>query len=144
MLILTIWLKQQFVLIVIILYTSSVYVMTIVQLILITEIFKPQLFASQAMYLHTRLTEFLLIPLNDLSYLEHRRLSSVMNVLGGECLCLREISININKLFTLVLAELLLSVYLFIFFVLLHCCYWLFTSLSLFFADVVAAFLFIR
>ena len=46
--------------IVIILYISSVFIITIIQQIFMTEIFKPQLFSSHATCLHTRLTEFFL------------------------------------------------------------------------------------
>ena len=54
-----------------------------------------------------------------------RRLSNLMKALGGECLCLREISGNVNKL----LAVLLLLVYFLI---------------PFFYTSVVATFLFIR
>ena len=49
------------------------------------------------------------IPLSALSCLLYRRVSCLINALEGECLCLLEISINVNKS----LAELLLRVYLF-------------------------------
>ena len=49
-------------------------------------------------------------PLLALSYLLYRMLSSLVNTLDGECLALREISINVNNL----LAVLLLPVNLFI------------------------------
>ena len=79
----TIWLKQQqFVFIVIILYT----------------------FPRTAIILFTRnvsshktdwiLSEF---PLSTLSCLLHHRVSSLKNAHNGECLCLREIYINVNK-----------------------------------------------
>ena len=61
------------------------------------------------MCLLSKLTKFFseLSLLPALSYLSYRIFSSVMNVLEGECLCLLEISINVNKL----LAVLLLPVY---------------------------------
>ena len=77
------WLKQeQFALIVIPLSHSSAYTITIVR-----YIFKPQLFFSHAVHLHTKLTElFLNSPLPALSYLLYRNVSSLMYVLEGECL----------------------------------------------------------
>ena len=81
------------------------------------------------------------LPLLLLSYLLHCMISSLMYVLEGECLCLHEISKNVNKL----PAVLLLPVYLFIrllFNTALYC--YLFTSLSPFFTNVVVLFLFIR
>ena len=52
--------QQQFALIAIILYTSSVYAVTIVQYTFIKDIFKPQLFSSHAVCLLTKLTELFL------------------------------------------------------------------------------------
>ena len=64
------------------------------------------------------------LPLLALSCLLYRRVSSLIKAPEGECLCLRKISINVNKLFTV----LLLPVYLFIcFFYTVFCCC-LFTS----------------
>ena len=55
-------------------------------------------------------------PLIALSCLLYRSESSLMNALEGECFCLREIPINVPKL----LAVLLLPVYLFVRFFILH------------------------
>ena len=57
-------------------------------------------------------TEWILteLPLLTLLCFLYRMVSSLMNALVGECLCLKEISINANKL----LAVFLLPVYLFI------------------------------
>ena len=60
---------------------------------------------------YTRLTEFFLnLVVCSIA------LSCLMNALGGECLCLREISIHVYNLLT----ALLLTVYLFIRFFILH------------------------
>ena len=138
----TIWLsQQQFALIVIILYSSSTYTITIVHKIFITEIFKLQLFTAHATCLHTRLTEFFPNCLN-----------SLMSAFEGKCLCLHEISINVNLLFTLLLfvyfvyiypCSIVFPVYLFIPF--LYCtvvvvCLLLY---PLFYTNVVPIFLFI-
>ena len=74
--------QQQFALIVVILYTSFAYTITIVQSIFIRKIFKPQLFSSHAMGLHTRLTEFFLNLLLALSCLLYNRLKQ-----SHECSC---------------------------------------------------------
>ena len=73
------------------------------------------MFSSHSTLLHTRLIEFFCISLSSLSCLLYCRLNSLMDTLGGECLCLSEISINVNKL----LAVLLSPLYLFIGFFLL-------------------------
>ena len=67
------------------------------------------------------------LPLLALSCLLYHFLCSLMNELDGECLCLWEISINVNKF----LAVLLLLIYLFIRFLNTALCCSLFTSLSL-------------
>ena len=71
------------------------------------------------------------------------RVNSVLNALEGECMCFCEISINVNKLFTVIFVFCLhcpcdgvvacLLVYSF----LDWCCCCLFTSLSLFYTDVI-------
>ena len=43
------------------------------------------------------------LPLHVLSCFSYRMVSSLMSVHDGECFCLREISINVNKFFTLLL-----------------------------------------
>ena len=134
---LTIWLKQQhFLLIVIIVYTFFAYPIAINQYIFITGIFKPQLFSSHTMCLYTRLTEFFLNPRWLLSCILYGMVNSLINAF--ECLWFRETSIYVNKL----LAVLLLPVYMFNRFFVLHfvvvclllntlfwylcCCYFLF------------------
>ena len=98
-----IWLRQQqLILIVILLSHSFAYTIIIVQLIFITDIFKPQLFSSHATCLHTRLTEFF-VNGRCLLCLAFYIASSQMNALEAECLCLCEISINLNIMFTLLL-----------------------------------------
>ena len=88
------------------------------------------------MFHHTRLTEF---QLPALSYLLYRRVSSLMNPFEGECLSLREISINVNKL----LPVLLLPIYLLIRFFILHFVVACLFFNPIFYTDVVAIFLFI-
>ena len=75
---------------------SFTYTITIVQYFIITEIFKPQLFSSHI------LTEFVLNLLSTLPCPLCRRVSSLINKLEGKCLYLREISINVNKLFIII------------------------------------------
>ena len=71
-----------------------------------------QLFSFHITCLHTRLTEFLLnclslhksdriltkLPKATLSRFLYRRVSSLMNALEGEYFCIRDISLNVNKL----------------------------------------------
>ena len=108
-------------------------------MIFITEIFRPQLLSSHATCLHTRLTEYFLHPAAYPVLSLISQLSSLMNAFEAECLCLHEISVNVNKLFTLLLfrcflhvirAVKLLPVYLIMcfFYTALCCC--LFTSFS--------------
>ena len=120
----TIWLKQQqFILIVIPLSHYSAYTQFSVRFLIRTS---PQLFSSHATCFHTRLYSlWILLPV--LSWYLYRRVSSLMNTLEGECLCLCENSINVSKLFMFVLAELWLPVYLFIPFCIMYCCCCLFT-----------------
>ena len=82
---------------------SSAYTITIVQQIFITQIFKPQLCSSHTTYLHTKLTEFFLNYRCLFCFAVYHKVSNLMNALEGECVCLREISINVKKLFTLLL-----------------------------------------
>ena len=100
---------------------------------------KNQSFKGNTIILFTRnvsshKTDWILseLPLFALSCLLYRRVYSLMNAPEGGCLCLREISVNVNELFTFFLAVLWLPVYLFIRFFILHCCCCPFTSLSLF------------
>ena len=66
-------------------------------------IFKPQLLSSHATCLHTRLNEFFLNPIgcSVLPFISQGK-QCIMYVLEGECLCLREICINVNKLFIII------------------------------------------
>ena len=68
------------------LYTFSAYTMTIVQKIIITEIFKPQVLSSHATCLHTRLTKFLMNFRSMFRLAFYSRLSGLMNALAVECL----------------------------------------------------------
>ena len=70
---------------------------TIVQKMLITEIFKPQLFSSHVTCLHTRLIDSFPIILPAMFCLLYCRLNSLQNALEEEYLCLPEISINVNS-----------------------------------------------
>ena len=70
----------------------------------------------------------------------YRRLNSRINALEGECLCLREISINRNNLF----AVLFLSVYLFIRFFYTDIVVACLLPNFIFYTDVIAIILFIR
>ena len=75
------------------------------------------------------------LPLPAMSYLLYCRVGSLMNALEGICLCLREISINVNKL----LAMLLLLVYLIIRFIsILHFVVACSFFIRFFYTDVVA------
>ena len=110
--------NNNFTLIVIILYPSSAYTITIVHNIFVTESFKPQLFFTHNVSSHNTawiLSESQLLALSCLLY---RKVISLMMALEEECLCLHEISINVNKL----LAVLLLPVYLYIHFLYWCCC----------------------
>ena len=76
------------------------------------------------------------LPMLALSCLLYRMVSSLMNALEGECLCLCEISINVNKLFIVICV-----------FCLRCPCSVVVACLlvyPLFYTDVVAIFLFIR
>ena len=75
-------------------YTPICIMFSLCRRLFITEIFKPQLFSSHATCLHTRLTEFFL----NRRCLLYRTVSCLMKELEGECLCLREISINLTCL----------------------------------------------
>ena len=77
----------------------------------------------------------LLLP--AMSWFLYRMLRSVMIAFEGECLCLCEVPVNGSKL----LVVFLMPVYP-LFYSRLFCC--LFTSVSLFYTDVVAIFLFIH
>ena len=129
----TIWIKQQqFVLVVSFLSLSSAYSITNFQPIFNTKIFKPPLFCSHAICLHTSLTKFFL------SCTFYRRISSVMNAVDGQWLYFREFSINVNKLFTVLLL---------VYFAYVCPCTIVIACLllyPLFYTDVVAIFLFIR
>ena len=88
------------------------------------------------------------LPLPELSCLLYRRVSSLINAREEECRCLREISINVNKLVIVICVfclHLSLKSCCCLFIPFLYCtvvC--LFISLPLFYTDVVAKFLFIR
>ena len=90
-------------------------------------------------------------PMLALSCLLSCRVSSLMNALEGKCLCVREISTSVNKLFTLLMfvdfvyvcicRAFVKCLLVYSLFFILHCCCCLFTSLSLFcYTDVVATF----
>ena len=90
----TTWLKQQqFVPIVLLLLHSPTYTILIVRIILFTR----NLSSHKTDWIRCEL------PLPVLSCLLYCRVSSLMNSLEEECVCLREISTNVNKLFTLLL-----------------------------------------
>ena len=118
---LTIWLKQQqFASIVIILYTSFEYTISII-------LFTRNVSSHKADWILSKLA-FLAV-----SWFLYRTLSSLMNTLELECLCLCEICINVNKCSRYCCLCILLTLS-------LQLCYWMFTCLSLFYTDVVAFF----
>ena len=82
------------------------------------------------------------LPLSALSCLLYHRVSSLMNV-WRMSLPFRKLFKYKQVVYVIVLAVLLLPVFCLSLF-LLHCCCCLFTSISLFYTDVVTIFLFIR
>ena len=91
------------------------------------------------------------IPLPAPSHLLYCRVKSLINALLGQYLCLREISINVNKCFIVILyfdivvpSVLFLHAYLFISFYMLMFLLLVYFFIPLFYTDVVAIFLFIR
>ena len=132
--------QQQFAIIVIILYTFLRIHNKNYSIDLYNRDLQTQLCSSHATCLHTRLNEFFLnCQATALSYFLYCRINSLMNALERECLSFREISINVNNLFPLLLFEYILYICpcsvvdacLSAFFTLLCCCC-MFTSLSLF------------
>ena len=67
---------------------------------LYTKDLQTQSFSLYATFRHTRLTEFfIVVPLLALSCILYCSIHNLMYAHEGECLCLREISTNVNKFF---------------------------------------------